>query len=284
MRFHTARHAWTEVHTQYGLGLLRDFGLLDSTGKTPMLYCPSCHARESLKDAFGEGGARVWRCDKCQATCKRPAVLAKKGAITATQTNSGLRDNDWRIVDGMEAGRILSVIEKLPAECRAFGTICYTDNGTAHDERIVLEYGIDRYDAREGKKAATLGEIVKILELIQHLIADTAQRFRNGRGKYTDYRLAEMLGVDRSEFVPTRAWGRRKSIIVEVLDDIDRRALQPVAEAIERLREGEMKQGQAMGQTWTGTPEWPGDELVTMSPGGPGELIGCLKCGDCVRR
>jgi hypothetical protein len=44
---------------------------------------------------------------------------------------------------------------------------------------------------------------------------------------------------------------------------------------------GQMVPSKAMGQTWTGRPEWPGDTLVTMSPGGPGKLIDCLKCEGC---
>ena len=40
--------------------------------------------------------------------------------------------------------------------------------------------------------------------------------------------------------------------------------------------------GIAMGQTWTGIPDFIGDtRCVTMSPGGPGYLMPCLKCPDC---
>lgn len=44
---------------------------------------------------------------------------------------------------------------------------------------------------------------------------------------------------------------------------------------------GKMQTGQAIEQTWTGRPEWPGDTIYTMSPGGPGKLIDCWKCGEC---
>lgn len=43
----------------------------------------------------------------------------------------------------------------------------------------------------------------------------------------------------------------------------------------------EMVPGKAMDQTWAGTPEWPGDTIVTMSPSGPGKLIDCIKCPQC---
>lgn len=44
---------------------------------------------------------------------------------------------------------------------------------------------------------------------------------------------------------------------------------------------GQMKPGKAIAQTFTGTPEWPGAEAVTMSAGGPGKLVDCEKCEDC---
>lgn len=46
---------------------------------------------------------------------------------------------------------------------------------------------------------------------------------------------------------------------------------------------GIMRDGIAMGQTWSaGTPDFPGDNsCVTVSPGGPGRLIDCMKCEAC---
>lgn len=46
-----------------------------------------------------------------------------------------------------------------------------------------------------------------------------------------------------------------------------------------------MQAGKAIAQTWTsGMPDFPGyNEIVTMSPGGPGKLIDCLKCPQCGR-
>ena len=44
---------------------------------------------------------------------------------------------------------------------------------------------------------------------------------------------------------------------------------------------GEMRPGVAMGQTYTGSADFAGGEVVTMSPGGPGRLVACLKCVGC---
>ena len=45
--------------------------------------------------------------------------------------------------------------------------------------------------------------------------------------------------------------------------------------------DGDMVQGFAMQQTYSGVPDFPGGAVVTMSPGGPGRLIGCWKCAVC---
>lgn len=44
---------------------------------------------------------------------------------------------------------------------------------------------------------------------------------------------------------------------------------------------GEMKPGKAIAQTYSGTPDFPGGEVVTMSPSGPGKLVDCVKCELC---
>lgn len=44
---------------------------------------------------------------------------------------------------------------------------------------------------------------------------------------------------------------------------------------------GAMKRGKALVSTVTGSPDFPGGEVVTLSAGGPGRLVDCLKCAEC---
>lgn len=44
---------------------------------------------------------------------------------------------------------------------------------------------------------------------------------------------------------------------------------------------GKMKVGVALEQTFTGVPDFADGEVVTMSPGGSGKLVACLKCELC---
>lgn len=45
---------------------------------------------------------------------------------------------------------------------------------------------------------------------------------------------------------------------------------------------GAMLPGIALAQTVTGSPDFVGDDaVVTLSPGGPGRMVDCLKCENC---
>ena len=44
---------------------------------------------------------------------------------------------------------------------------------------------------------------------------------------------------------------------------------------------GTMKPSKAIEQTYTGSPDFVGGPVVTMSAGGPGKLVDCLKCEKC---
>lgn len=49
-----------------------------------------------------------------------------------------------------------------------------------------------------------------------------------------------------------------------------------------RKCDGQMRRGLALAQTFSGVPDFPGDTHgITMSPGGQGQLVDCLKCLDC---
>jgi hypothetical protein len=44
---------------------------------------------------------------------------------------------------------------------------------------------------------------------------------------------------------------------------------------------GPMEAGKAIEQTFTGSPDFTGGPVVTMSPGGTGRMIDCMKCKGC---
>lgn len=42
-----------------------------------------------------------------------------------------------------------------------------------------------------------------------------------------------------------------------------------------------LQSGVYMAQTYSGIPDFPGGEVVTVSAGGPGYLLSCMKCPAC---
>lgn len=45
---------------------------------------------------------------------------------------------------------------------------------------------------------------------------------------------------------------------------------------------GDMRPSKAIEQTWIGMPDFIGtSHVATLSPGGPGRLVDCLKCSVC---
>lgn len=44
---------------------------------------------------------------------------------------------------------------------------------------------------------------------------------------------------------------------------------------------GHLRPGIAMQSTFTGRPDFADGEVVTMSPGGPGRIVRCMKCVAC---
>lgn len=67
----------------------------------------------------------------------------------------------------------------------------------------------------------------------------------------------------------------------DLLQDCDRDLSKWLAERHCRKCSGLMQPSKAMQETYTGSSDFIGGAVVTMSPGGPGRLVDCLKCSMC---
>lgn len=69
--------------------------------------------------------------------------------------------------------------------------------------------------------------------------------------------------------------------------DALRESLEPIPHRVRMVRMCPrcivpLVKGQAMASTFTGSPDFASDpRAVTLSPGGPGNLVDCMKCPDC---
>ena len=98
-----------------------------------------------------------------------------------------------------------------------------------------------------------------------------------GWTKHTQWHWSRMVNGHRLDY-----WPSRKKY--QYQDEVKRGdVLRIVRQAATRCKHcrAPMQPGVAIEQTCTGSPEFAGSEIVTMSPGGPGKLIDCLKCPKC---
>lgn len=134
-------------------------------------------------------------------------------------------------------------------------------------ERDTLRSRIAELEAREAALLAKLKVAEEVIETARGL--SFGEDWNNGtHAKIYRSKLLEALDKIKEAFVPS---------VVEHLGYSPRHAAD---QACPKCC-GKMKPGKAIAQTFTGTPEWPGAEAVTMSVGGPGKLIDCLKCEKC---
>jgi hypothetical protein len=195
------------------------------------------------------GGVRMaWRCGACREFSRRPLLLRRKGSITATQTRvvSG-EAGDYRIVDGMQAGRVLSVIEKLPEHCYTWGMWVYTGLGLADMDTYDLDLHRKRELAMLGWLAGALdkagvsdvrddAEAALEQTLLLMVLGDTRQVERCGRRLFSTAAIAEALGVDRRCLDGRYKWGQRYRLAKQALESLTAETLGPVAVVVEQLR------------------------------------------------
>lgn len=90
----------------------------------------------------------------------------------------------------------------------------------------------------------------------------------------------EIRGLDRRSFVDSL---RKMADLVEgdlVLLESENSQKSPLPVTCLRC-DGTMAEGVAIQETLTGVPDFPGGAVATVSPGGPGRLVSCLKCVKC---
>lgn len=220
----------TKVYSYYQPGVLWDADRLrdafDATrsDEPPRLYCPSCGQHDAMRPRErqvknGAGGItteKFWRCVSCSAESKHPKILTHRGTIDARQTHSSTRDIDRQILLGIQAGKVMSAVERLPLEPRAWSFWAHTPLGTSDHRGTLFEYSARRCDA-EGFRAEGLGEAAGALAVILRIVSDAA---RPSVMASTASELAKLAGVNRSQF-SGRRWALLVAIVRSGLDALE---------------------------------------------------------------
>lgn len=197
-------------------------------------------ARQCIFDAYHEQRGSVMQ---------YAAEIARMGAqVQTTQRNN----NDWRIVHGLEAGQVISVVERLPQHMQALARYCFgpfTRDELAEDREWIhtalMHVGMQMRLPGQGQAERPPIEAARQLRWIVsaaiHHHAETTYPY-NRPGLHNPRRIAAWIEMEHGEDVDVRRWaanGRTcwKGVWERLLDTLDRwecQALHPVAELLPR--------------------------------------------------
>ena len=150
----------------------------------------------------------------------------------------GRNTADYRILDGLVAGRVMAIIDNLPEQCYTWGMWAYTEpregdvKKQADREMFLLEWLVKALDAAGVPDVRSDAEGEAEERLLLMLLHDTRQRERNGRELHSKADMARALGVDRRCLDARYKWGRRCAVARASLDELIGGALGPVARVL----------------------------------------------------
>lgn len=170
--------------------------------------------------------------------------IARMGAqVQTTQRNN----NDWRIVNGLEAGAVINAVENQPAHLAALARYCFgpfTRDELAEDREWIhtalMHVGMQMRLPGQGQAERPPAEAARQLRWIVsaaiHHHAETTYPY-NRPGLHNPRRIAAWIQQEHGEEVDVRRWtasGRTcwKGVWERLLDTLDRwecAALAPVA-------------------------------------------------------
>lgn len=175
--------------------------------------------------------------------------IAELGAqVQGTQK----QNNDWRIVNGLESGQVISAVENQPPHLQALARYCFgpfTRDELAEDREwlhtALMHVGMQMRLPGQGQAERPPAEAVRQLRWIVsaaiHHHAEITYPY-NRPGLHNPRRIAAWIEQEHGEEIDVRRWsahGRTcwKGVWEKLLDTMDRwecQALHPVAELLSR--------------------------------------------------
>jgi hypothetical protein len=211
----------------------------------PRLYCPDCRKHGMIRR--GDDYAPVkrnpanankhasqqchWFCSLCKSWHRRPLVLREQGTINGVESRSH-KDNDWKIVDGIGVGKIMSALDSAPTAVRLWALWSHTHLGTAVMQNALVEHALVEADKSGIDRPKTFKEGRAALILAIKISEDAKTRARNGLASHTAESLAAAIGVHRSQMVKGRRWGMLSNELMSIYDSLDAGMARIVIEAI----------------------------------------------------
>ncbi|WP_427030884.1 hypothetical protein [Halomonas sp. H2] len=195
-------------------------------------------ARQCIFDAYHEQRGSVMA---------YAAEIARMGAqVQTTQRNN----NDWRIVSGLEAGMVISAVERLPQHLQALARYCFgpfTRDELAEDRewlhavlmQVALRMRLPGQGQSDYPNAEAARQLRWIVSAAIHHHAETTYPY-NRPGLHNPRRIAAWIEEEHGEEVDVGRWSRSGRAcwggvwerLLDVLDTWECSALAPVAALI----------------------------------------------------
>lgn len=138
--------------------------------------------------------------------------------VTQVRVDFGLKDNDWRIVEGIEAGKIQDAVNRLDPLLKAWGMLAYSHRRVQEDYDRVIDTVHQAYGLLYPGDFVQLGfrRNVRLLLLMEMALEDKIYNERNGGKKHKVADLARGIGVNPSNW--SRDWGIVYERIQRIMD------------------------------------------------------------------
>lgn len=169
--------------------------------------------------------------------------IARMGAqVQTTQRNN----NDWRIVNGLEAGMVISAVENQPPHLQALARYCFgpfTKDELAEDREwlhtALMHVGMQIRLPGQGQNERPSVEAVRQLRWIVsaaiHHHAETTYPY-NRPGLHNPRRIAAWIEEEHGEAFDVRRWSASGRTcwrgvwrqLLDILDSWERQALSPI--------------------------------------------------------
>lgn len=195
-------------------------------------------ARQCIFDAYHEQRGSVMA---------YAAEIARMGAqVQTTERNN----NDWRIVNGLEAGMVISAVERQPQHLQALARYCFgpfTRDELAEDRewlhaalmQAAMTMRLPGQGQSEYPPAEAVSQLRWIVSAAIHHHAETTYPY-NRPGLHSPRRIAAWIEEEHGEAVDVGRWTRQGracwgGVWERLLDTLDRwesHALAPVAALI----------------------------------------------------
>lgn len=144
---------------------------------------------------------------------------------------AGRRGNLGAIARGLEAGEILSAMDRNPPHVRDWLWFAYGASYTPQQ----FQHLADQLWAMYLATRAPQGGRRVLHALVAFVLDEQRQVLLGGKAKYTHEGLAHALGVPRGSW--TKLWEPERGAMKDIVDGWDRAGLAPVARVLRRRQE-----------------------------------------------